>query len=230
MGGTQTKNKGKILIIALVLAAVISVSSMALAAEPEDTINNLLNTQSLNADDTTGLDSLTISDIGLGPVTAAFNAKVLTSKAPFNVSFTDKSTGPVGSWSWDFGDGNTSTLQNITHSYAAAGKYNVTLTVADQVGINSNTTTKVITVEAPKSSSSSKPCAAFTSSVCGKTVKFTDKSSGSPTCWSWNFGDKCTSTSKSPSHTYSKAGKYKVTLTAKNSKGSSTTSNTVTVK
>ena len=63
-------------------------------------------------------------------------------------------------------------------------------------------------------------------------VKFTDKSKGSPTSWSWNFGDKNTSNDKNPVHTYSKAGKYTVSLTVTNAAGSNTAKKTnyITVK
>ena len=44
------------------------------------------------------------------------------------LQFTDGSTGAT-SWSWNFGDGTTSTLQNPTHSYSSSGKYTVTLTI-----------------------------------------------------------------------------------------------------
>ena len=53
-------------------------------------------------------------------------------------------------------------------------------------------------------------------------VQFTDKSTGSPTSWKWSFGDSTYSTVKNPAHTYSKAGKYTVSLTVKNAKGSNT--------
>jgi PKD repeat protein len=47
-----------------------------------------------------------------------------------DVTFTDQSTGPpITSWTWEFGDGTTSTLQNPVHTYAAAGVYPVRLTV-----------------------------------------------------------------------------------------------------
>jgi PKD repeat protein len=50
-------------------------------------------------------------------------------------------------------------------------------------------------------------------------VTFLDKSTGSPTKWSWNFGDKTkTVTTKNAKHTYKKAGKYTVTLTVKDAK------------
>jgi parallel beta-helix repeat protein len=51
-------------------------------------------------------------------------------------------------------------------------------------------------------------------------VQFTDISTGKPTAWKWNFGDGKYSTQKNPAHTYSKAGKYTVSLTVKNAKAS----------
>lgn len=80
------------------------------------------------------------------------------------------------------------------------------------------------------------PVPAFTvSPTSGKaplTVKFTDKSTNNPTSWSWNFGDKTTSTSMNPVHKYTKAGKYTVSLTVKNAAGSNTVKKTnfITVK
>lgn len=76
------------------------------------------------------------------PPTAAFtyNDNGLT------VDFTDQSTDPDGtivSWSWNFGDGNTSTSQNPTHTYAADGTYPVTLTVTDNLGATDNTSQNV---------------------------------------------------------------------------------------
>ncbi|AKB42594.1 cell surface protein [Methanosarcina vacuolata Z-761] len=77
---------------------------------------------------------------------------------------------------------------------------------------------------------SSLPVAAFSASpTSGKAplnVCFTDKSTGSPTKWKWDFGDGTTSTKQNPTHKYSKVGSYTVKLTATNDKGS----NTVTKK
>jgi len=52
------------------------------------------------------------------------------------------------------------------------------------------------------------------------TVNFTDLSSGDPTSWSWTFGDGGTSTGQNPSHIYTSAGAYTVSLTATNTQGS----------
>lgn len=46
---------------------------------------------------------------------------------PANVTFRDSTNGMVNSWEWDFGDGNTSTLQHPVHSYTSAGTYTVRL-------------------------------------------------------------------------------------------------------
>ncbi len=54
----------------------------------------------------------------------------------------------------------------------------------------------------------------FTSTVSDLAVSFKDASTGSPTAWSWDFGDNSTSTEQNPSHTYAKAGTYTVKLTA----------------
>ena len=62
-------------------------------------------------------------------------------KVEEKISFTDLSSdidGTIESYSWNFGDGKTSNLQNPKHKYSSAGKYNVTLTITDNGGkINS---------------------------------------------------------------------------------------------
>lgn len=50
------------------------------------------------------------------------------------VDFTDESTNAPTSWSWDFGDGNTSIDQNPQHTYAAEGTYEVCLTASNVAG------------------------------------------------------------------------------------------------
>lgn len=72
----------------------------------------------------------------------------------------------------------------------------------------------------------SPPTASFTAStteICvGESVSFNDFSTGSPTSWSWDFGDGATSTAQSPTHTYSSAGQYTIALTVSNAEGSDT--------
>jgi len=86
------------------------------------------------------------------PVVAEFASDVSSGSAPLAVQFTDASTGAT-SWSWDFDDGATSSLQNPSHTFTAQGTYNVTLTASGPGG--SDTARHEVTV----TSSSSAPSA-----------------------------------------------------------------------
>ena len=52
------------------------------------------------------------------------------------------------------------------------------------------------------------------------TVQFSDRSSGSPYTWNWEFGDGCTSREENPVHTYDDDGQYTVSLNVTNKTGS----------
>lgn len=65
------------------------------------------------------------------------------------VSFSDLSINGATSWLWDFGDGNTSTDQNPTHTYADEGFYTVTLTATNNFGSNVVSQNNYITVDRP---------------------------------------------------------------------------------
>lgn len=77
------------------------------------------------------------------------------------------------------------------------------------------------------------PTASFTASPTSGdaplTVAFTDTSTGAPTQWAWNFGDGQSSTAQNPTHLFSDAGSYNVTLTASNAGGSTTATKQITV-
>ncbi len=79
------------------------------------------------------------------------------------------------------------------------------------------------------------PTAAFSGSPLSGTapvsVSFTDESTDQPTSWSWTFGDGASSTAQNPSHAYTSAGSYTVSLTATNAQGSDgeTKTNYITV-
>lgn len=63
------------------------------------------------------------------------------------INFTDNSNNNPTSWLWDFGDGNTSTSQNPSHTYAAAGVYTVTLTAYNSGGSDQVVQTDMITID-----------------------------------------------------------------------------------
>ena len=160
-----------------------------------------------------------------------FSASPVSGKTPLTVSFTDQSTGSPASWKWNFGDGSNSTERNPVHTYNKSGNYTVDLTTTNEEGSNKLQKSKYINVVSVNGSVVSSPgyivpVSAFSATpTVGSmplTVSFTDQSKGSPTAWTWNFGDKNTSKEKNPVHTYTKSGRYAVTLTASNANGSNT--------
>lgn len=81
------------------------------------------------------------------PPIAQFTADPTTGPAPLAIRFTDRSTGGPTAWSWNFGDGETSTVQNPAHTYDAPGTYTASLTVRNSAG--ADTAARTIIVTAP---------------------------------------------------------------------------------
>ncbi len=164
------------------------------------------------------------------PVDAAFAANPSSGQAPLAVNFTDQSSGPVNSWSWNFGDGATSTAQNPSHTYNSAGSFTATLTVNGSSGQTSSTSQTITVTNAPSPVSASF-AANPTSGQAPLAVQFTDQSGGPVSSWNWSFGDGSSgSTVQNPSHTYSSVGSFTATLTVNGSSGqTSSTSRTITV-
>ena len=80
------------------------------------------------------------------PPVANFSGAPTSGAAPLVVSFADSSTGEITGWSWDFGDGGTSTEQNPTYTYDVSGTYSVNLEVTGSGGSNTHIRTNYITV------------------------------------------------------------------------------------
>jgi gliding motility-associated-like protein len=156
---------------------------------------------------------------GQNPV-ANFTATPLAGCSPLIVTFQDLSGGNPTGWLWDFGNGNTSTLQNPSATYFISGTYTVSLTVTNLNGTNTLTRAQYITVyEVPTVNFS-----ADKQSGCFPVhVQFTDLSTAGPgntnVSWLWDFGDGTTSTLQNPATSYINAGNFPVTLRVTNDKG-----------
>lgn len=79
---------------------------------------------------------------------ANFVGSPLSGNAPLTVNFTDQSTNNPTSWSWNFGDGGTSSSQNPSRQYTSAGTYTVSLTASNSCGSDGEVKTGYITVNA----------------------------------------------------------------------------------
>lgn len=159
------------------------------------------------------------------PANIAPSAEFNSSVSALEVTFTDTSSDPDGSvisWSWDFGDGNNSSVQNPVYSYAVDGTYSVILTVTDNEGAT-DAVSQDITINA----TNNLPSANFSYATDNLQAAFTDASSdsdGSITSWSWDFGDSSTSTTQNPVYSYSADGTYNVSLTVTDNNGATDTS------
>lgn len=153
--------------------------------------------------------------IGAGgnvPPTASFSTLI----SGLQVDFTDTSSdadGAISSWAWNFGDGNTSSVQHPSHIYAAPGTYDVSLTVTDNesaVGVTGQT----VTVD--DGTGNAPPVANFAYACTDRTCLFDGSLSSDDAgvvSYVWDFGDGAGSTSAVPTHTYASQGNYTATLT-----------------
>ena len=78
------------------------------------------------------------------------------------ISFFDESTGSPTTWLWDFGDGNTSALQNPSHTYTSSGTYSVELTSTNQFGNHTETKINYIVVNLSASTPIAASCTPVT--------------------------------------------------------------------
>ncbi len=136
-------------------------------------------------------------DSGCTPFTKTFDA---------SIDIAD----PIASYSWNFGDGNTSNSATPTNTYTTEGNYDVSVIVVTASGCTdtARVTRGII--------ASNKPVAAFSAdprNTCAKnTVSFTNLSTGGATRWLWEFGDSTRSNMQTPSHIYQDTGYFDVKL------------------
>lgn len=110
-------------------------------------------TVTLTVTDSLGLTNSTSKQVTVAPPhadpTAAFSTQVDGLSVGFNGMLSTAEDGAtITSWAWDFGDNATSTQSQPTHVYAAAGTYDVTLTVVDSLGASDSVTQPVTVAEA----------------------------------------------------------------------------------
>jgi PKD repeat protein len=135
----------------------------------------------------------------------------------FDSSSSFDSDGSVDSYSWDFGDGGSSTAASPSHQYNSAGSFLVTLTVTDDLGASGIATQTIVVNQAPTAS--------FTSATVGDALGMAFDSTGSVdpdgsiVSYAWDFGDGGASAAANPAHGYASPGLYTVQLTVTDNQG-----------
>ncbi len=161
----------------------------------------------------------------LVPLTiTSFAADNETGPTPLQSTFTPVLSGDTTgvAYAWDFGDGGTDTVEAPTHTYAAPGTYDVTLTVTGTAGNDTLTRNGYITALSPSGAN-------FSFAQNGLRTTFTDLSTGGPIAFLWDFGDGNTSTQQNPVHDYADNGVRTVTLSINGPGGMDSIQRMVTV-
>jgi len=168
-----------------------------------------INSQTAGANIATGFKysgSSTCNNPCPDPVVASFTSSSNGLTMTFDGS---TSTGTSLTYAWDYGDGNSGTVNPAVHPYSTAGNYNVSLIVTDQCG-QSDTLDQNFEV-------CDTILPAFTVAIQVYQVGFTGPlNPGNYSYISWDFGDGTGATGANPSHTYAGGGLYSVILTVVN--------------
>ena len=136
----------------------------------------------------------------------------------FNGSGSFDQSGTIVSYAWRFGDGGTASGVAVTHAYATAGTYTVTLTVTDSRG-SSASDTAVVRVANRTPVANAGP---DQSGILGSPVTFRGSGSdpdGTVASYTWDFGDGASATGATASHVYATAGTYTAKLTVTDNGG-----------
>ncbi len=165
----------------------------------------------------------TVDTEGIAPV-ASFSANITSGCDNLTVQFTDQSTNIPTSWSWNFGDSETSIEQNPQHTYSNPGIYTVTLEVENATGLNTEIKTDYIVVgESPTitlsmtEENSGESDGSVSVNVTGGTPSY---------MYSWTGPNYFTGNSQSHSNLI--AGEYCVTVTESGNNCSSSDCITIT--
>src|SRR5262245_21892004 len=141
----------------------------------------------------------------------------------FNASTTTPSAVVTsGTFRWDFGDGQTGTGVTINHPYNRAGTFTVTL-IATSDGGSTGTSSRTITVSASLAPASANFTFSPTAPAINQDVVFMAIASPGVTAFFWDFGDGTAGTGATPTHRFTRAGTFTVTLRVANDIGQSAT-------
>lgn len=133
----------------------------------------------------------------------------ISSCYPFDVNFTDLSSGNVTSWQWEFGDGNSSALQNPFNSYTSLGKFDVSLIVSNDAGcVDSTSKPQYIETNGPSADIQINKDTA----CIHEPITFSIVNQQNVENFQWDFGDGTVSNNATASHSFKRTGTVYFTL------------------
>jgi PKD repeat protein len=171
--------------------------------------------ESINVNGCVARDTINITIVGVAPVANFSTGNVCDGT---NAVFTDLSTAagsdPLVIWNWNFGDSNTSSIQNPSHLYASSGSYPVILYVESEGGCGAFANGSVQVYANPTASF------AVENTCINETIAFASTSTDGTAeinAWLWNFGQPAsgmgnTSVLPNPTRNYNELGTFNVTL------------------
>lgn len=163
------------------------------------------------------VDASCIFTVFVDTISPVANFNFVTGCSQDSVKFIDQSSisaGNITDWTWTFGDGNNSLLQNPANMYSQVNSYAVSLSVRAENGCVSATNGTVSLI--PPVLADFVPGGG--EYLINQPISFTNQSSGS-TNYIWNFGDGTSTSSTDPTHAFTSLGSYDVMLVASNSIG-----------
>ncbi|HXH17914.1 MAG TPA: PKD domain-containing protein, partial [Chitinophagales bacterium] len=149
-----------------------------------------------------------------GNITAGISIPDTLGCVPFTAAFNNASAGGV-EFLWNFGDGDTSALENPSHTYSDTGLYNITLIITDTTSCNVRDTAAATVRVSDKRVTTAFSLDTLAFECDSMVISFTNQSSNF-TSWLWDFGDGVTSTALNPTHTFTASDSFTITLTTFN--------------
>lgn len=160
--------------------------------------------------ETLNVSTTTVPDIDL-----LVTNSCITSAIEFS-GINNSSGQTILSWDWDFGDGNNSSGQQVSHTYASTGTYEVALTVSSDAGCNVTVTEEITVYPEPPMPSFTIPGTEFCTNENIVFTNITDETGYDDALeYEWDFNGEGSSTEREPSFAFTTAGMKTVTLTSR---------------
>jgi len=190
---------------------------VSIVPEPQETTNGthtFLYFTYLHSSHMVEIYGTTVATPPVAIFTTSTSRAVAGTPVSFNATDSYDPDGNIEHYHWNFGDGNTTTIDDpiITHSYTSADDCTVTLTVEDNKQLTNSTQATITIIDYPHADFTYYP----TAPLVGATITFNASNSqangGEIINYRWYFGDGNSAIGITANHAYGAAGKYEVVL------------------